>query len=157
MVAEPEFRPDLVARALTTAGVRYVVVGGLAAAAHGVVRATADLDLVADPDPSNMNALADALSALGAEHPVDPLLTGSALARPASFKLNTRHGHVQVLNRMESVPRYRDLMMDAIVVDLGDGALAPVCSLRALRAMKLAAGRAKDLVDVAELGELHER
>jgi hypothetical protein len=36
-----------------------VVIGGLAAGAHGVVRATRDLDLVAAPDEQNMDRLAD--------------------------------------------------------------------------------------------------
>jgi hypothetical protein len=34
--------------------IRYVVIGGVAVAAHGYVRGTADLDLVPDPDPENL-------------------------------------------------------------------------------------------------------
>ncbi len=45
-----------------------MVVGGLAVGAHGVIRATPDLDLVPDPAPANMQALAKGLSELGAEH-----------------------------------------------------------------------------------------
>lgn len=37
------------------------------------------------------------------------------------------------------------------------GAPAPVCSLADLRATKLASGRPRDLVDVAELDELDRR
>jgi len=32
----------------------FVVIGGVAVAAHGYVRGTADLDLVPDPDPENL-------------------------------------------------------------------------------------------------------
>ncbi len=37
-------------QALNEAGVRYLVVGGLAVVAHGHVRFTADVDLVLDDD-----------------------------------------------------------------------------------------------------------
>jgi putative flippase GtrA len=59
MTAEADFAPQAVIAALNRAHVRYVIVGGLAVAAHGVVRATHDLDLVPDPDASNAAALCD--------------------------------------------------------------------------------------------------
>src|SRR5690349_11372689 len=114
---ETQFAPDRIVAALNAAGVAYIVVGGLAVAAHGVVRATRDLDLVPEPSPGNLDCLAAALSELGAEHPVDDRLTGSALALPVSFKLRTRHGDVQVLNRMPAVPSYAELLGSAARVD----------------------------------------
>lgn len=45
-MTEPVFAPEALVAALNEAGVAYVVVGGLALGAHGVVRATRDLDLV---------------------------------------------------------------------------------------------------------------
>jgi hypothetical protein len=81
-VTSPErFEPEAVVAALNGAGVRYVVVGGLAAGAHGVVRATRDLDLVPDPTKANMEVLAFTLAALGAEHPIGGPLTAESLAR----------------------------------------------------------------------------
>jgi len=46
--------PDLAAMVATLhdEGVRHVVIGGVAVAAHGFVRATADVDLVPDPGPT---------------------------------------------------------------------------------------------------------
>jgi hypothetical protein len=41
-----------------------------------------------------------------------------------------------------------------VLVELADGG-APVCSLRDLVSMKRASGRPRDVVDVAELSELH--
>jgi hypothetical protein len=153
---ETPFAPDRLVAALNAADVAYVIVGGLAVAAHGVVRATRDLDLVPEPSAENLDRLAALLSELGAEHPIDGTLTGQSLARPVSFKLRTRHGNVQVLNRMPAVPSYAELVATAISVDVGNEP-APICSLAALRAMKLASGRPRDLVDVAELDELHNR
>jgi hypothetical protein len=152
-----QFAPERVVAALNDAGVAYVIVGGIAVAAHGVVRATRDLDLVPAPDVPNLDLLAGTLSDLGAEHPVNGRLTGSSLARPVSFKLATRHGDVQVLNRMPAIPPYARLRTAAISVELVDGTIATVCSLADLREMKIASGRPRDLVDVAELDELHPR
>src|SRR3954463_1557545 len=152
---ETQFAPERIAAGLNASDVAYVIVGGLAVAAHGVVRATRDLDLVPEPSAENLDRLAALLSELGAEHPIDGTLTGQSLARPVSFKLRTRHGNVQVLNRMPAVPSYADLVSTAISVDLADQTPALVCSLADLRAMKLASGRPRDLVDVAELDELH--
>jgi len=150
-----DFEPERVIAALNAAGVRYVVVGGLAVAAHGVVRATRDLDLVADPEPSNMAALAGCLVRLGAEHPIEGALTGESLARPVSFKVSTRHGAVQVLNRVTGVPRFADLASQMLQVEVDVGVLAPICSLEHLREMKRASGRPRDRVDLAELDALH--
>jgi len=64
--------PDLAAllAALHAAGVRHVVIGGVAVAAHGFVRATADVDLVPAPDPDNLLALGNALMLLEARLPL---------------------------------------------------------------------------------------
>ena len=155
MTAETVFEPERVVRALNDAGVAYVVVGGLAVAAHGVVRATRDLDIVPRPTESNMDRLARCLVALGGRHPIEETLTGTALARPVSFKVTTRHGEVQVLNGMHGVPPFEQLQRDQITVEIAPHALAPVCSLAHLRAMKRAAGRPRDHVDLAELDELN--
>src|SRR4051812_49786551 len=71
------FAPEQLVAALNAADVAYVIVGGIAVAAHGVVRATADLDIVPDGRPENLDRLADTLSELGAEHPIDGKLTGA--------------------------------------------------------------------------------
>jgi hypothetical protein len=155
MNAEPVFEPDRVVAAFNAAEIEYVVVGGLAAGAHGVVRATRDLDIVAAPDHLNMNRLAECLQALGGEHPIQGPLTGAALHKPASFKVQTKHGEVQVLNRMAGVPSFADLRRDRILVEIAPDAIAPVCSLAHLRAMKRAADRPRDHVDLAELAALH--
>jgi hypothetical protein len=155
MSAEPVFEPDRVVAALNAADVAYVIVGGLAVGAHGVVRATRDVDIVAAPDPRNMDRLAECLQALGGEHPIDGPLTGAAMVRPVSFKVQTKHGEVQVLNRMQGIPTFAELRRDQIRVEIAPDAVAPVCSLPHLLAMKRAADRPRDRVDLAELAELH--
>jgi hypothetical protein len=45
-MTEPTFAPERIVAALNAAEVAYVIVGGIAVAADGVVRATGDLDVV---------------------------------------------------------------------------------------------------------------
>ena len=47
------------------AGVRFVVTGGVAIALHGFERPVADLDLVVDPAPDNLQAVVRCLVRLG--------------------------------------------------------------------------------------------
>ena len=54
-----------IVEALNRAGARYLLVGGLAVAAHGVLRFTADVDLVLDPDPAASGRAIAALKRLG--------------------------------------------------------------------------------------------
>jgi hypothetical protein len=155
MSGEPAFEPERVVAALNADGVAYIIVGGLALGAHGVIRATRDLDLVPDPAPDNIERLAGCLTSLGGEHPISGALTGTTLARRVSFKVRTRHGEVQVLDRMPGVPPFAHLRAGRLLVEIAPGVEAPICSLEDLRAMKRAAGRPRDEVDLAELAELH--
>jgi predicted nucleotidyltransferase len=50
-----------VLRALADAGVRFIIVGGAAATAHGSARLTQDLDVVYRRDAENLRRLAGAL------------------------------------------------------------------------------------------------
>jgi hypothetical protein len=154
MVAEATFDPEGMLRALNAHAVRYVVVGGFAVAAHGVIRATADLDLVVDRSWSNATALAAALGDLEAESITEPgmELTADVLARRADRRLLTSHGQLHLLNEVAGVPPYAELAPGA-VIDL-DGEAIPVCTLDDLLRMKGAAGRDKDRVDLAELEAL---
>lgn len=155
MTADAIFEPERIVGALNEVGAQYVIVGGLAVAAHGAVRATRDLNLVPAGNEPNMDRLARCLVALGARHPIGDQLTGASLARPVSFKVTTRHGEVQILNRMHGVPPFEQLDRDKITVEIAPHVRAPICSLHHLRTMKRAADRPRDRVDLTELEELH--
>lgn len=151
---DPAFDPEAILRALNEYGVRYVVVGGFAVAAHGVVRATADLDLVVQIDWENAAALTAALTAIDArdldEH--RSAISQESLVRRADRRLRTRHGEAHLLNEVDGVPRYEELV-PATVIELS-GERVPVARLADLKAMKRASGRPKDGVDAAELDAL---
>lgn len=155
MPTEAVFDPERILLALNERGVRYVVVGGLAVAAHGVVRATADLDLVVERTWDNAAALADALRDLGAVD-IDGsqrALSREGLVRRADRRFRTPHGDAHVLHEVSGVPEYAQLLPPDKYA-LGD-LIVPVATLAALRAMKRAAGRDKDRIDLAELDALH--
>ena len=63
---------ELIIGALNFAGVRYLVVGGLAVAAHGYGRLTIDIDLVVQLAKANVLSALDALESLGYS-PVAPV------------------------------------------------------------------------------------
>jgi hypothetical protein len=56
---------DVLVRALDKAGVRYLVAGGLAVAAHGYLRFTRDVDLVLQLAPKNIVSAFGALEGIG--------------------------------------------------------------------------------------------
>lgn len=155
MPAERDFDAEPILRVLTEHGVAYLVVGGFAGAAHGVVRATADLDLVVERSWENAGRLAAALAQLGAVDVTgaDTPLTPEVLVRRAHRKLSTAHGDVHLSHEVPGVPDIRHFGPPELV-RFGDLEV-PVANLADLRHTKRAAGRDKDQVDLAELDALH--
>jgi hypothetical protein len=62
MTNEPVQATMLVIHALDKLGVPYVIGGSLASAVHGVMRATMDIDIVADLHSEHAQPLAESLS-----------------------------------------------------------------------------------------------
>jgi hypothetical protein len=82
----PLFEP--VFSVLNAAGVRYVVVGGLAVVLHGHPRLTADVDIVLDLEPTSSKKAMEALKGLGLKSraPVDPAAFADPRQRAAWIK-----------------------------------------------------------------------
>ncbi len=158
------FAPDELIAALADGGVDYVLIGGLAVGAHGFPRATKDIDIVPAPDASNLKRLAAVLRTVGARHhglgdfdpsefPFDPL-DPAQLAEGGNFVLITRLGRLDVMQWVPGIPgelAFEHLARDAVDTSLG-GHRIRVCSREDLVAMKRAAGRPQDLLDLEELG-----
>lgn len=156
--------PEPLLRALHEAGVEHIIIGGFAVNAHGVIRPSRDLDIVPDPDPANLQRLAELLAKIDARHvglgdfnadefPFDPTRPDD-LRSGANFRLETRLGDLDIMQwipGIEADPAYTALTSEAIAGEL-DGTPLRVCGLAHLIAMKRAAGRPRDLDDLKRLG-----
>jgi predicted nucleotidyltransferase len=151
----PEFRPAALLKRLVARGVDFVVVGGIAMISHGSARVTQDLDICYAADEANLEALGAALVELGGRlRDIDediPFATDArTLRRTALLTLDTQEGPIDLLVRPAGAPDYETLRTRAERVTL-DGVAILVASLEDLEAMKRAAGRPKDKLDLEEI------
>ncbi len=155
MTELPEFSARGLLRRLVEGGVDFVVIGGVAAVAHGSVSFTQDLDISYAGDDENLQRLGRVLVTLGARlrgvtDDVPFIPDGRTLRRTRVLTLDTPLGPLDLLAQPDGAPLYAQLRDRAVVEELA-GVLVPVASVDDLIAMKKAAGRPKDLVAVEEL------
>jgi len=158
------FEPVL--RALDDAGVRYLVVGGVAVVLHGHLRTTGDLDLVVELSPDNLVRALDALEDSGFRpRPPVPL---RSFADPETRRSWIETKNLQVFSLWH--PELPGFEVDLFVEEPFDfdeawnrrvevqlaGMIAMVVGLDDLLALKRAAGRVRDLEDVAVLEAIAE-
>lgn len=139
---------------LNDAGVRYVLIGGIALIRHGVVRATRDVDAVFDPDPENVSQIESLVERWGATRPDGSPLPEGSISPQRSVHLATPAGEVDLVSEGATGIAFEDLLARAEVRKV-DGVDAPICSLGDLVAMKRAVGRERDLADLADLEAAH--
>jgi hypothetical protein len=151
------FNPELLLRALSQHRVNFVLIGALAARLHGFPRLTADADITPARDKPNLQRLAAALNELDAKIYTESVPEGLAfdcssttLARARMWSLVTRAGRVDIAFEPAGVEGYDDLKKDAERFE-AFGVRFLVASLDDIIRSKEAAGRPKDLDDVAIL------
>lgn len=146
-------------------GVRYVVIGGIAALLHGSGLTTMDLDITPARDDENLDRLAKALGDLQAhlrvsEGPPVAFPAQAAFLRQMSLlTLRTRLGDLDVCFTPTAPGRgltfdYERLKRDAVVVELPEP--VAVASLDDVISSKEAAARDKDLAVLGTLYRLRE-
>lgn len=150
--------------ALNRDGVRYVLVGGLAAVLHGVDRITADVDRAIDLAPACAADCIHALTAAGFRPmlPVDPALFSDATVRAAwrrdrgmqvfSF-WDPTHTRPSVDLFVENPLPFDELWGASQIVAL-DGVDIRVADIDHLIRLKAIAGRPQDLSDIERLREI---
>ena len=151
----PDFDPEALLRRLVEGGVDFVVVGGVAAVAHGSAYFTQDLDISYAPDAENLDRLGKVLVGLGARlrgvtDDVPFIPDGRTLRRTRVLTLETPQGNLDLLAEPDGAPVYERLRERAARERVA-GVEVLIASLDDLIAMKRAAGRPKDLVAVEEL------
>lgn len=149
-------------RALSEAKVRFLVAGGLAVNAHGVVRLTHDVDLVIQLHPDNIRYAFQALERIGYRPSVP--VTDAQFADDATRQDWIEQKGMQVLNFWSD--EHRETPLDVFVTEpfpfdeeYEKAAVRAVAgmddvrfvSLPTLLRMKEAAGRKKDMGDIEDL------
>jgi predicted nucleotidyltransferase len=153
-LSEPAF--DELLRRLAEAKAEFVVVGGLAVNAWGVVRGTKDVDVVVAPESDNLKRVAEVAVEAGGHVQKGEALLGSAisiasaLASGEQVAIETDLGRLDVVQGLDGVPSYADLRSRASEAEILGVAVA-VCSIEDLKGMKRAAGRTRDLADLEDL------
>lgn len=147
-------------RTLAQAHVEFILVGGVAANAHGSSRVTTDVDVVYARSAANLGRLAKALA------PLKPYLrdappglpfewSAATLRAGLNFTLNTTAGPIDLFGEIVGGGGYDELLPHSAVVRAFD------CDFRLLDlpwliTVKRAAGRPKDLEVIAELEAIQE-
>lgn len=132
--------------------VEYLIVGAYALAAHGFVRATGDIDFWIRCSDENADRVLTALIKFGA-----PLLdlTVDDLKKPGLiFQIGVLPGRIDIMTSVDGLEfdEAWSLRKEVIVEDLK----VPVISRSDLIRNKRAAGRPKDLADVAWIDSSEE-
>jgi hypothetical protein len=151
----PDFEPTALLEALAEHAVDFVVIGGIAAIAHGSARVTQDLDISYATNPENLKALGRALMSLkaglrGMDEDVPFVPDEHTLRRTSLLTLDTSAGPLDLLAEPPGAPPYDELRKQARRITLGSRPVL-IASIDDLVAMKLKAGRPIDLADVEEL------
>ncbi len=157
-----------IARALAAQKVEYLVVGGVAAIAHGVPRNTFDIDLVIRLNPENVRRAFDALRGIGYLPRVP--VTAEGFGDQEMREGWIRDKNMVVLNFHSD--RFRETQLDvfvsepfpfsetlarAVVDRFQDGTELRIVDIGTLIRMKEQAGRPHDLEDVERLREIKGR
>jgi predicted nucleotidyltransferase len=147
-------------RTLRDAGVRFVVIGGVAASAHGSTYLTYDLDICYDRTRDNIERIAKALE------PYHPRLRGvpddlsfcfdtTTIGNGMNFTLTTDLGDIDLFGEVIGIGGYKDVEASSITVALL-GFQCAVLSLEGLIQSKRAAARRKDVLILPEIEALRE-
>lgn len=131
-------------------GVRFLLVGGHALAAHGRPRFTQDLDVLVDPTPANARRVSAAIAEFGFE---ETARDWRWFAEPYHITTIGRVPvRIDVLTSISGVS-FRAAWRNRIAAAMPFGEIF-VLGLHERRANKLGSGRPKDLADLALLDDL---
>lgn len=144
--------------------VDYVVVGGVAFVLHGVIRLTADLDLMINLNEKNITKFVDVLHELGykpripviAEELIDPDKRSYWFKEKNMKVFSFYHPKASIslidVFIFEPVP-YKRIKADSVKFKIGNISI-PVASIDYLIKMKEISGRAQDLADIKALRKI---
>jgi hypothetical protein len=159
---------EAIIKALNHAGVKYLIVGGVAVVAHGYERLTKDLDLVIGLERKNIIRGLHALMAV--DYRMRIPVTPEQFADPALREQWRREKNMIVLQLWSDAHRrtpvdvfvyepfdFAKELKRALLVPIFGDEPAPIVSYDALLKLKKSAGRKQDLADIEKLSKLNSR
>jgi len=135
--------------ALSEAGVEFMLVGAHALAAHGVPRATGDMDIWVCASRENAERVMAALRSFGA--PLFDVTLEDLCRDDTVFQIGHPPARIDILTGISGV-RFEDAWTNRLIVPLA-GLEVAVLGHDDFIANKRASGRPKDLTDLALLDE----
>jgi hypothetical protein len=146
--------------------VRYAVAGGVALVLHGVVRMTADLDLIVDLSPDNLKIFVSAMTELGlkprlpvkAEDFADLEIRESWI-KEKGMKVFTFYHPERQINQVdifvEEFIKFSEIEKETVWIRARDITI-PIVSLSHLKRLKEISGRPQDMADIEAIEELQK-
>ena len=141
--------------ALVTDGIRFVVIGGVAATIQGSARFTNDIDFCYDTAADNVERLAARLAQWnaylrGVERGLPFIMDAKAFRITPVMTLTTDVGDIDVMDFVPGVGHYADAMKVSEVIEIGRVEFRSL-TLDALIASKRAVRRPRDVEHLIEL------
>jgi len=134
---------------LAEAGAEFLIVGAHALAAHGVPRATGDLDIWVNTTSDNATRVMAALVAFGA--PLLDLTLADLTTPDTVFQIGQVPNRVDILTGVSGVS-FSDAWPRRVLLRI-EGIDVPVLSRQDFVVNKRTSGRPKDLLDLELLGD----
>ena len=131
--------------------VEFMLVGAYAVAAHGLPRATGDIDLWIRSSSENADRIWAALTRFGAS--LSDLSKQDFVRPDTVVQLGVTPRRIDILTGITGVD-YESAARAKVVIEI-EGIKVPVISLSHLIQNKTAVGRPQDAADVARLEQLH--
>lgn len=140
--------------ALEREGVRYVLIGAMAMAAQGLIRATHDLDFFVSPESENVDRLKRAFKGLFDNDPnIDEISAHDLAGDYPAVEYTPPHGRysVDILSRLGETFSYPDL--ESEILTTAEGTQISVATPRMLYRMKKDTVRPQDRLDAEVIKE----
>ena len=135
--------------ALSAAGVEFLIVGAYAMAAHGLPRATGDIDIWVRPKHENAGRVMNALRTFGA--PLFGLTIEDLQRGDTVFQIGVAPNRIDILTGITGV-LFEDAWPNRLTVRIDDHVFPVIGRVELIR-NKAATGRPKDQADLIWLRE----